>query len=307
MPGETTIEWTRSDDGSPGRTWNPVTGCTKVSAGCDHCYAERFAERFRGVAGHPYEQGFDLKLWSERLDRPLRWKAPKRIFTNSMSDLWHADVPEAFIADVFAVMSLARWHTFMVLTKRPRRMQRLLTDQAWLGSVSRRMQVIAADQRIPNAGNLPFPVPNVWLGVSVENQEAAYRIDWLVQTPAAVRFLSCEPLIGRLNIETWLWLTRPSTAGPWTDALGRRRGGGGIGGQTISRRPANDLHWVIAGGESGPGHRACDPRWIEELRDTCVDAEVPFFFKQWGGLRPKSGGRELDGCTWDEFPEVIGA
>jgi protein gp37 len=292
MPGETAIEWTRGDDGTPGATWNPVTGCTKVSAGCEHCYAERFAERFRGVPAHPYERGFDLRLWPERLEIPLRWMKPKRIFANSMSDLWHAGVPDVFIADVFAVMALAHWHTFQVLTKRRRRMQRLLTDREWLGGITRRMQVIAAERGIPNPGNLSVPIPNVWLGVSVENQEAAYRIDWLVQTPAVVRFLSCEPLLEPVDLDRWLW-HYPFAADEDGDSSS--------GPEEI---PRDAVHWVIAGGESGPGFRAVDLDWLRGLRDQCLGARVPFFYKQRGGVRAKAGGRELDGRMWDEFPKI---
>lgn len=235
MSGRSAIEWTDA-------SWNPVTGCTQISPGCDNCYALAFAERFRGVASHPYEQGFDLTLWPRRLELPLRWKKPRRIFVNSMSDLFHEGVSDAFIEHVFDVMRQADWHTFQVLTKRPRRLAEM-------------------------AGRLPWP-PHVWVGTSVELDRFTWRSNtYLRRVPAAVRFVSAEPLLGPL----------PSLE---LDHLG----------------------WVIAGGESGARARPVDPGWIVDLRDRCVDAGVPFFFKQWGGRTPKAGGRLLEGRTWDEMP-----
>jgi protein gp37 len=228
------IEWTDA-------TWNPVTGCDKVSQGCKHCYAERFAERFRGTPGHPYEQGFDLRLWPERIELPLTWKDPKRIFVNSMSDLFHERVPPEFILQVFRTMNRARWHTFQILTKRARRL-------AELGS------------------GLPY-TPNIWQGVSVEDQAVAWRIDELRKVPAEIRFLSLEPLIGPMG-----------------------------------QLDLKGIHWVIVGGESGPGARRMDPSWVSEIRDQCRAQSVPFFFKQWGGVFKHRTGRLLDGRTWDEFP-----
>ncbi|MGH2615675.1 MAG: DUF5131 family protein, partial [Thermomicrobiales bacterium] len=266
MPGDTKIEWADA-------TWNPVTGCTKASTGCDHCYAEAFAERFRGVPGHPYEQGFDLKLWPERLEIPLRWTKPRRIFVNSMSDLFHPGVPDFFIAKVFAVMAMADQHTFLILTKRPRRMAKLMSSPEFWSDIAHACLELA----LPWPAEV-WPLPNVWLGTSVENQEAAFRGDYLARTPAAVRFLSCEPLLGPL--ELWKWLL-PDSGSPAVD-------------------------WVIGGGESGRGFRPVEADWVRGLRDQCVLARVPFFFKQWGGFRSKSEGRELDGRTWDEFPEVVG-
>lgn len=236
MSLESSIEWTDA-------TWNPVTGCTQVSAGCDHCYAMTFAERFRGVANHPYEQGFDLRLWPERLGLPLRWKKPRRIFVNSMSDLFHADVPDEFIRDVFATMVQADQHIFQVLTKRPMRLARM-------------------------APSLPWP-EHIWVGVSVEDNDVAWRADFLRKVPAAVRFVSAEPLIGR-----------------------------------IDKLDLDGIHWVITGGESGLGHRYCDPDWVRETRDRCVENHVAYFHKQWGGRTSKVGGRELDGRTWDEMPNL---
>lgn len=236
MADRSRIEWTEA-------TWNPVTGCKQVSPGCAHCYAKTFAERWRGVRGHPYEEGFDLRLWPDRLDQPRKWKKPRTIFVNSMSDLFHEDIPSDFIEQVFEVMVDSEQHTFQVLTKRHERLAELAPD-------------------------LPWP-PNVWMGVSVENRRFVHRADYLRQVPAALRFISAEPLLGPLE---GLDLT--------------------------------DIHWLIAGGESGPGHRRIDPDWVTDLRDRCVGAAVTFFFKQWGGARPKSNGRELEGRTWDDLPEA---
>jgi protein gp37 len=235
MAQASSIEWTEA-------TWNPVTGCSEVSPGCAHCYAKVFAERWRGVPGHPYEQGFDLKLWPERLDTPLQWRKPKTIFVNSMSDLFHEDIPLPFVEDIFQTMQAAHWHTFQILTKRQDRLADLAEHFEW--------------------------PPNVWMGVTIENRRFVHRADALRTVPSAVRFISAEPLLGPLE---------------------------GL-----------DLHgidWLIAGGESGPRHRRVDPAWIRELRDGCQVEDVAFFFKQWGGHRPKSNGRELDGRLWDDFPE----
>lgn len=237
MAHQSEIEWTDA-------TWNPVTGCTQVSAGCDHCYALTFAERFRGVPGHHFEQGFDLRLWPERLTLPLNWKKPRRIFVNSMSDLFHSEVPDEFIFSVFDTMVRAPWHTYQILTKRPQRMYRL-------------------------SGNLPL-LEHIWLGVSIESNDVAWRADFLRRVPAAVRFISAEPLLGSVDA---------------LDLAG--------------------IDWVIAGGESGHGFRRCDPNWVRELRDQCNLQDVAFFFKQWGGRTPKAGGRLLDGQSWDEYPTPV--
>ena len=228
------IEWTDA-------SWNPVTGCTQVSPGCDHCYALTFAERFRGVPNHPYEQGFDLRLWSQRLDLPLRWKKPRRIFVNSMSDLFHKDVPDDFVRRVFDTMVRSDRHTYQILTKRPQRLARL-------------------------APSLPWP-PHVWIGVSVESNAYAWRANYLRQVPAAVRFISAEPLLG-----------------------------------PVDELDLDGLHWVITGGESGTGYRQCNPDWVRDVRDRCITAGIAYFHKQWGGQTPKAGGRLLDGRTWDELP-----
>jgi len=231
---QSAIEWTEA-------TWNPVTGCDQVSPGCAHCYAKTFAERWTGIPGHPYEQGFRLRLWPERLQHPLKWKRPRRIFVNSMSDLFHECVPDEFVADVFEVMERADHHVFQILTKREERLLDLAPD-------------------------LPWP-SNVWMGVSIENRRFVHRADALREVPAEVRFISAEPLLGPL------------------DGL-----------------DLDGIDWLIAGGESGPGHRRVDEDWLLTLRDRCREENVAFFFKQWGGHRPKSNGRELDGRTWDEYP-----
>ena len=247
MADHSKIEWTDA-------TWNPVTGCTKVSPGCKHCYAQTFAERFRGVPGHPFEYGFDLRLWPNRLRLPLEWKRPRRIFVNSMSDLFHERIPDSFIDYVFETMVAADWHEFQVLTKRPERMA------AYLASRGRRF------------GSLARTSPHVWLGASVETQRYVVRAHIVASLSSAVRFLSCEPLLGPLELEEVL------------------------GGSAVN--------WVIVGGESGRGARPMDPGWVERIRDQCASAAVPFFFKQWGGVNKKQTGRLLDNRTWDDLPGV---
>ena len=240
MVQKSEIEWTDA-------TWNPVTGCTKISPGCKHCYAETFAERWRGVPGHPYEQGFDLKLWPERLDAPRRWKQPRMIFVNSMSDLFHEDVPDEFIGQVFAVMAEARRHTFQVLTKRADRLAlwHEKNRSAWW-------------------------LPNVWLGVSVEDRRYGLpRITFLREVRSAVRFLSVEPLL-----------------------------------EDIGEMDLQGIDWVIVGGESGRGARPMRPEWAVSIRDQCLAAGIPFFFKQWGGVWKKRNGRKLEDRTWDDLPEM---
>jgi protein gp37 len=241
MAEQTAIEWTDT-------TWNPVTGCDKISPGCLRCYAERFSERFRGVPGHPFEQGFDLQLRPERLDQPLRWKSPRRVFVNSMSDLFHKGIPDEFIGRVFDTMERADQHVFQVLTKRSSR----------LAAFTRRRYRDVA------------PPSNVWLGVSVEDGQRKGRITHLRRAVASVRFLSVEPLIGPMG-----------------------------------RMELADIDWVIVGGESGPGHRPMLPQWVDEVQEQCADAGVAFFFKQWGGLRPKTNGRLLKGREWNEFPADV--
>jgi protein gp37 len=254
MGDKSDIQWTDA-------TWNPVTGCTEVSPGCDHCYAKTFAERFRGVPNHPYTQGFDLTLHPDRLDLPLRWTKPRRIFVNSMSDLFHQDVPDRFIEQVFDVMGDAQQHTFQVLTKRPDRM--------------RRYCLVAGECE------WPYPYPNVWLGTSVESAAYTWRIDKLRETPAAVRFLSCEPLLGPINLQR---LRITPTHHTVIDGLA------GYGLETGGR---TKLDWVIAGGESGPDARPMHPDWARGLRDQCQATGVPFFFKQWGEWAPQIGAIDL--------------
>jgi protein gp37 len=236
MADNSAIEWTEA-------TWNPVTGCDRISPGCAHCYARTFAERWRGVPGHAYEQGFDMRLWPERIDQPLKWKRPRQIFVNSMSDLFHPEVPDEFIAEVFATMVEADWHVFQILTKRPERLLEL-------------------------ADELPWP-PHIWMGVSIENRRFVHRADVLREVPAAIRFISAEPLLGPLE---GLDLT--------------------------------DIHWLIAGGESGASHRPIREEWVLGLRDRCAEEDVAFFFKQWGGFRPKSNGRLLEGREWNAMPRA---
>jgi protein gp37 len=238
MADGSAIEWTDA-------TWNPVTGCTKISRGCDNCYAERFSERFRGVLGHPFTTGFDLTMRPERILQPLNWRRPRMIFVNSMSDLFHKDVPRRFIDQVFDTMERADWHVFQVLTKRSSLMRKYLRDRYGKGRGPR----------------------HIWCGVSIEDAQAKSRLKHLREAPASMRFLSLEPLLGPLGE---LVLT--------------------------------SIDWVIVGGESGPGARPMEANWVREIRDQCLRQGVAFFFKQWGGLRPKAGGRALDDREWNEFP-----
>jgi protein gp37 len=236
------IEWT---DG----TWNPVRGCTKISPGCKHCYAETFAERFRGVKGHPYEQGFDLRLVPEKLAGPLRWRTSKMIFVNSMSDLFHDAVPDNYIVAVAQVMAAAKWHTYQVLTKRSERLRKLLNTKLRF----------AAEQR------------HIWWGVSVEDKKYGLpRVEDLRNTNAEVRFLSVEPLL-----------------------------------EDLGKLDLRGIDWMIVGGESGAGARPMMKEWVLPLRDQCKRSGVPFFFKQWGGVRKAKAGRRLEGRTYDEFPSRV--
>lgn len=272
--GKTKIEWTDE-------TWNPVTGCTKVSEGCCNCYAERMARRLAGRCGYPAApKHFDVSLHPGRLEQPLRWKKPRMIFVCSMGDLFHEDVGGAFITEVWDIMRRTPQHTYQVLTKRPEQMARdIFRIYAWAHCE---------------------PLPNVWLGVSVESPDYLWRIDELMKCPAAVRFVSLEPLLGPIDLSKWL----------------RERGGGyfpiGLPRQQPSLPPnwhQSCLDWIIVGGESGPGARPMHPDWARDIRDQCQAAGVPFFFKQWGAWRPDStktykrrAGRLLDGRTWDEMP-----
>lgn len=332
MSDNSKIEWTDA-------SWNPVTGCTEVSPGCDHCYAKTFAERWRGVPGHHFERGFDVVLRPERLDQPLRWRRPRRVFVNSMSDLFHESIPDSFIHQVFAVMAATPQHTYQILTKRHARMRSLLRDECRCGkghgaSVHFRsdMDWVATPHsplHVPGVVSTyhtaPWPLPNVWIGVSVEDQKwADIRIPALLDTPAAVRWLSCEPLLGPVDLELYV---RPA----WGDPYPEPTSPAGI--------PVSNLippiDWVVVGGESGPGARPMHPDWARGLRDQCTAASVPYFFKQWGEWAPdndlalagahtivpehgedrpftrgagltrlgkKRAGRELDGRNWDEYP-----
>ena len=235
MPSKSKIEWTET-------TWNPVSGCSKISAGCLNCYAERMAHRLKAMGNPNYRNGFEVTLHPHLIDAPLKWRNPRLVFVNSMSDLFHEDVPLNFIQEVFSTMERAHWHTFQVLTKRSKRLVDLAPELNW-----------------PS---------NVWMGVSIEDSDVIHRLDDLRRVDAAVRFLSLEPLLGPL---------------PNLDLKG--------------------IHWAIVGGESGPGARPMEPKWAVDLRDQCRTAEVPFFFKQWGGVVKKRNGRKLEGKTWDELPQ----
>lgn len=236
MAKNSSIEWTES-------TWNPITGCTKVSPGCKFCYAERMAKRLMAMGSANYENGFKLTLHEHVLELPLTWKKPQTIFVNSMSDLYHKNVPLEFIQKMFDVMNKAYWHKFQILTKRSERLFELDPLLTW--------------------------TDNIWMGVSVENQNYTYRIDHLRYTNAKVKFLSIEPLIG-----------------------------------PIEQLDLTNINWVIVGGESGPGARPMKEEWVIKIRDECREAKVPFFFKQWGGVNKKKNGRVLKGRTWEEMPRL---
>ena len=234
---KTSIEWTES-------TWNPLTGCTKISPGCQNCYAERLSFRLQAMGQHNYSNGFNLTMHEHALEAPLKWKKPQRIFVNSMSDLFHEDVPISFILKVFNIMQSAWWHQFQILTKRSQRLAELDHLISW-----------------PD---------NVWMGVSMENSDYTFRIDHLRDTNARIKFLSIEPLLGPLpNLDL------------------------------------NGINWAIIGGESGPCARPIKETWVTEIRDQCLNASVPFFFKQWGGINKKRAGRLLQGRVWDEMPEPL--
>jgi protein gp37 len=231
---ETKIEWTDS-------TWNPVTGCTKISAGCLHCYAERMAVRLRAMGQANYVDGFAVRCHEHQLNLPLQWKKSRMIFVNSMSDLFHEEIPLTFIQKVFGIMNQAQQHTFQVLTKRAERLTEFSKELCW--------------------------TPNIWMGVTVENQDAENRINYLRQTNAHIKFLSMEPLIGR-----------------------------------VQNLNLNGIDWVIVGGESGIGARSMQEEWVLEIKNTCKTYGVPFFFKQWGGVNKKKAGRLLSGKTYDAMP-----
>lgn len=278
MGDKTGIEWCDA-------TWNAVTGCDHVSAGCDHCYAETLALRLQRMGNAKYSEGFKVRTHEKALTIPLKWREPRRVFVNSMSDQWHADVPRDFTDRMFAVMALTPHHTYQILTKRPQRAANYLNDPKTLHRILNAGSafwplvkgrnyppgtVRLADDGVP----ILWPLPNVWIGTSVEDARVLHRLKPLGECPAAVRFLSCEPLIGSLG---------------WNIA---------------DELAVNGIGWVIAGGESGAGHRPVDPQWVRQIRDGCRDADVPFFFKQWSGPRPGMGAI-LDGREWKEFPNGL--
>ena len=257
MAGRSRIEWTDA-------TWNPVTGCTKVSEGCRRCYAERMSSRLRAMGVRKYRRGFEVATHPETLIEPLRWRKPRLVFVNSMSDLFHEAVPDGFIASVFDVMGRTPRHVYQILTKRPARARDFLRSP---------------DLRRRPGGGVRLPLPNVWLGTSVEDQQTLdRRVVPLLETPAAVRWISAEPLLEAITVF--------SVDGP----------------VDVCRGGKSPLHWVVCGGESGPGARPMRPDWARSLRDQCAAAGVPFFFKQWGGRNRKRAGRVLDGRTWDGMP-----
>lgn len=278
------IEWTDA-------TWNPITGCTKLSEGCRNCYAERMSKRLAGRCGYPKDKPFSVTLHPEKLEDPLKWKKPRKIFVNSMSDLFHDDVPDGILCQVFNIMALTQQHTYLILTKRPERMKKFLAEEAFLTCIN--CKGSGCDQ-CDNTGYQSWvnrPYPNVWLGVSVENQAAAdERIPLLLQAPVAVRFISAEPLLGPVNLTNL-------DQGWQTNAL--------TGKQSDMGRPWYDtgnLDWVIVGGESGPGARPMHPDWVRSLRDQCQAAGTKFFFKQFGEwIVPEDGAEScrVCGCTWN--------
>lgn len=239
MAGNTSIEWTEA-------TWNPVTGCNKVSQGCKNCYAERMAKRLTAMGNPRYTNGFQVTLHHDLVDLPYRWKKPRKVFVNSMSDLFHEDVPLEFIQKVFKTMRETPQNTYQILTKRAQRLSELSNQLEW--------------------------APNIWIGTSVEDESVMFRIDYLRQVDAHVRFLSCEPLLGPLN-----------------------------------HLNLDNIHWVIVGGESGPGSRPMAAEWVRNIRDTCKEQNVAFFFKQWGGVQKHRYGRELDNEIYDEYPSITHA
>ena len=285
------IEWTEV-------TWNPVTGCDRISAGCDHCYALTLAKRLKAMGAEKYQidgdprtsgPGFGVAVHRNVMTEPLLWRPPRKVFVNSMSDIAHARIPRWAQAQIWAAMALTPRHQFQILTKRPNRLANLLLDRAFYDLVNEAIADIMDRFNGPlpvedinttlewidireRRGEIPTPLPNVWLGTSIESDEYCWRADELLRTPASIRFLSCEPLLGPL---------------PSLDLTG--------------------IDWVIVGGESGRGFRPLDLDWVRDLRDRCQALSIALFFKQVGGVRPKAGGRLLDGRTWDEYPSMTRA
>jgi protein gp37 len=302
MGDKSAIQWTDA-------TWNPVTGCSKVSPGCAHCYAEDLTMRFAstwGVLGLPWtpeNAAENVVLHPDRLDQPLRWRRPRMVFVNSMSDLFHEQVPDDYVHQVMQVIERCPQHTFQVLTKRPERMRdlmRWLYQCEWCGGTGFRRPDDAHRRRdceMCDGDGRKKPLSNLWLGVSIENRRYVHRADLLRETPAAVRFISAEPLLGPLIPESITVADTGETTWGWGDDYS----GPGLRFYGEDGRLAFD--WLIAGGESGPEHRRMDAQWVRDLRDVCTHEGVEFFFKQWGGRTPKAGGRELDGRTWDEMPQ----
>ena len=310
MSDNTKIEWSDA-------TWNPVTGCDEVSAGCDHCYGKTFAERWRGTRGHYFENGFDVQLRPDKLTLPLKWRKPKRVFVNSMSDLFHKAVPDDYIARVFAVMAATPQHTYQPLTKRHARMRSFLKDECRCGSGhppgAHLMSLMSWAATKHNPDWIPGlhhdavneatrgmtwgkVLPNVWLGVSVEHQHwADIRVPALLDTPARVRFLSCEPLLGPVGLS--LWLDTPPACGCGVAPDGAP-GAEGCSAGCMAPEPSG-LDWVIVGGESGRGARPMHPAWARQLRDQCVIAGVPFLYKQWGNWAPVDPGAGAGHSTAD--------
>jgi protein gp37 len=284
MSDSSKIEWTDA-------TWNPVTGCTKVSPGCDHCYAETFAERWRGTPGHHFEQGFDVTLRPERITQPLRWKKPRRVFVNSMSDLFHEAIPDEYIATVFGVMAQTPQHTYQVLTKRHGRMRSLLNSEM----LSSRFPFI-------------WPLPNVWLGVSVEDQKwADIRIPALLGTPAVVRFISAEPLLGPIDLHAhddglnhWLPDFGPVYDSP-DEPMCQAHGWPGCP-HVQPWAGCAYLDWVILGGESGRGARPVNPAWVQSIVEQCQEAGTAVFVKQLGSVEGRSLGAGPKGGDWNHWP-----
>ncbi|WP_336873470.1 phage Gp37/Gp68 family protein [Rhodococcus qingshengii] len=271
MSTESKIEWTD-------RTWNPTTGCSKISPGCDNCYALSQSKRLKAMGAAKYQTdgdpvtsgpGFGVAFHDSALTLPLQWRKPRRVFVNSMSDIGHAQINDTQIARIFAVMAAAEQHTFQVLTKRPKRIAKLLTRQSFVEQVHDAYATLP--QNASRVGAPVWPLPNVWMGTSIESDDYCWRADELRATPAAMRFLSLEPLLGPL---------------PSLDLTG--------------------IDWVIVGGESGSGHRDLDLDWVRDIRDRRLGCATRFFFKQVGGVRAAAGGRLLDGRTWDEMPELAG-
>lgn len=289
MSDNSAIEWTDA-------TWNPITGCTKVSPGCDNCYADTFSERWRGIAGHYFENGFDIQLRPDKLTVPLAWKKPRRVFVNSMSDLFHKDIPDEYIAKVFAVMGATPQHTYQLLTKRHGRMRALLGSSAFAELLDREFLDLTVNQHPELAQDTwQYPLPNVWLGVSVEDQKHAdLRIPALLDTPAAVRFLSCEPLLGSVDL-TRIAAGSKQQPDMVYDALGQRYG---VPGRWQAATSAH-IDWVIVGGESGRGARPMDPAWAGQIVQQCQHSNVPVFVKQLGS---RWGKQHKD---IDQFPAEL--